>query len=349
MMRNLAGLAAVAWAALATVPAMAGDLPDLPVAISNNAVVAAGVGDERVLYSFAGIGGDLGVDAIHARVFRFRAGDEQWQPLADLPGGIGRLAASAVTVGNAIYTFGGYQVFTDGRERSLPDVHRIDPTSGTATARAPMPVPVDDAVALVYNERFVYLVSGWHDVGNVNLVQRYDTETDRWDQATPWPGPPVFGHVGASHNGRLVVCDGVKVNNTTLPRRFVMSAACYLGDIDPDDARRIHWRALPAHPGPACYRATAIYDASEARLLFAGGADNPYNYTGVGYNHIPAEPCRHRYAFDLINLRWVRESIDAGATMDNRALIYWHDGIYSVGGLAAAGTPTRSVRRLPPW
>ena len=39
-----------------------------------------------------------------------------------------------------------------------------------------MPVPVDDSVALSYKERYIYLISGWHNDGNVNLVQVYDTK-----------------------------------------------------------------------------------------------------------------------------------------------------------------------------
>ena len=36
-----------------------------------------------------------------------------------------------------------------------------------------MPVPVDDAIAGVYREQFIYLVSGWHDSDNVAEYRRY--------------------------------------------------------------------------------------------------------------------------------------------------------------------------------
>ena len=51
-------------------------------------------------------------------------------------------------------------------------------------------MPVEDAVLLVYLDRYIYLVSGWHDLGNVNLVQVLDTANGTWQQATPWPGAP---------------------------------------------------------------------------------------------------------------------------------------------------------------
>ena len=301
------------------------------------------------VYSFAGIGGELAANDIHARVYRYRTGASDWERLPDVPGGVGRLAASAVSVGDAVYLFGGYQVLADGSERSLPDIWRIDAASGRFERQSDMPVPVDDTVALVYAERYIYLVSGWHDVGNVNLVQRYDTATDAWTQATPWPGPPVFGHVGAVAGNTLVVCDGVAIDNATLPRRFVMSDACYQGQIDEDDARRIHWQALPPHPGAACYRAVAAASADGEQLLFAGGGDNPYNYNGTGYNRIPARPCRHRYSYDLAARRWLRERPDPDATMDTRALVSWDGGFMSLGGQTSAGEPTARVRRLPQW
>ena len=59
-------------------------------------------------------------------------------------------------------------------------------------ARTAMPVPVDDAVAVTYADRFIYLISGWHDLGNVNLVQRYDTETDTWDPGNADAGARCF-------------------------------------------------------------------------------------------------------------------------------------------------------------
>jgi hypothetical protein len=42
-----------------------------------------------------------------------------------------------------------------------------------------MPVPVDDDISLPYQSRYIYLISGWHNDGNVNLVQLYDTKTNQ--------------------------------------------------------------------------------------------------------------------------------------------------------------------------
>jgi len=74
-----------------------------------------------------------------------------------------------------------------------------------------MLIPVDDTVALVYQDRYIYLISGWHDVGNITDVQILDTKNKRWYFGTPFPGQPVFGHAGGIVANNIVVIDGVKV------------------------------------------------------------------------------------------------------------------------------------------
>ena len=46
----------------------------------------------------------------------FDSADEQWREAAPVPGGVGRLAATAVAVGELAYVFGGYTVAEDGSE-----------------------------------------------------------------------------------------------------------------------------------------------------------------------------------------------------------------------------------------
>ncbi len=99
------------------------------------------------------------------------------------------------------WLFGGYTVAVDGSEKSIPGVYRIRPGESQLQWLTDMPVPVEDSVMLVYQDRYIYLVSGWHDLGNVNLVQVLDTKTLQWAQATPWPGAPVFGHSGGISEG----------------------------------------------------------------------------------------------------------------------------------------------------
>lgn len=335
-------------------------LDSLPAPVTNNAVAAASAGgsgnagagreDESSLASFAGLGAGKAHADVHARVFLLSAGTGGWSAAGVVPGGEGRLAAVAAGVGGRMYVFGGYTVAADGGEVSLPYVHAFDPRSGGFARRADMPVPVDDAVALVYRDRYVYLVSGWHDLGNVNLVQRYDTVDDRWDQATPYPGAPVFGHAGGIVGEALLVCGGVLVRTRADRRReFGASDACFLGEIDAGDARRIEWRRAPPMPGPPRYRAAAAGSARLDAVVFAGGSDNPYNYDGIGYDGRPSSPLGEVVLFDLGARRWRVAGRLAEPSMDHRGLIEVGEEFVLAGGMLAGQRVTDQVVafRLP--
>lgn len=67
-----------------------------------------------------------------------------------------------------------------------------------------MPVPVDDSVALVYRDRYVYLVSGWHET-----VQRQSDAALRYCNRHL-----ASGHVSGFLTARLG--NGVRVNSGPL-------------------------------------------------------------------------------------------------------------------------------------
>ncbi|MGI9234429.1 MAG: galactose oxidase, partial [Woeseiaceae bacterium] len=208
----------------------------------------------------------------------------------------------------------------------------------------PMPVPVDDAVAVTYQDRYIYLISGWHDLGNVNLVQRYDTQTDSWLQATPTPGRGVFGHSGGIVGNTIVYCDGVAVlPHADRRREFVANNECFLGEISSKDARGIDWRKLPSHQGPPRYRMAAAGIDSLGSVLFVGGSENPYNYNGIGYNGEPSQPEAALLRYDLGSRSWSTLSVDAAASMDHRGLVRFGGGWVTVGGMLADQHVTNRV------
>ena len=340
----LAGL--VVSAAATALPARA-DWPDLPEALSNNAVAAVHSGAGVTLLSFAGIGGALRAPDVHARAYLLAPGSARWESIPDVPGP-GRLAATAVGVEGGALLFGGYSVDLDGAEDSLADVFFFDVAERRYQRLASMPVPVDDSLALYDGERYVYLIGGWHHNGNVNLVQLYDVYEDRWLQATPWPGAAVFGHAGARVGRQLIVCDGVAIDYQVRPRRFVASDACYLASIDADDPQRLHWQALPPRPGGPCYRSAAGVSPRTGAVVFFGGADNPYNYNPVGYDKRPSRPCTKAVRFDPEQRSW-SEPVDVpGASMDHRAAVEIQGQLVVIGGLDAQGLPLRRVRSVAP-
>ena len=309
-------------------------LPALPVAVSNNAVVAVRSGDNEFMVSFAGLGAGRGHVDTHARTFVYDNESAAWHETDAVPGGVGRLAAVAATAQGLAFVFGGYTVAEDGSEVSTPWVHAFDPATGTFNERQPMPVPVDDAVAVTYGERYIYLISGWHDLGNVNLVQRYDAVSDNWAQATPVPGRPVFGHAGGIVDNTIFYCDGVAIEPHVDRRRdFVANNECFAGLIDAGDTRRIDWRTVPAHPGPARYRMAAASIADLNAVVFIGGSDNPYNYDGIGYNGEPSQPSAGVLIYDLGQQSWREMRIKAAPTMDHRGLVEFDGRWVTIGGM----------------
>ncbi|HSM31944.1 MAG TPA: kelch repeat-containing protein [Woeseiaceae bacterium] len=321
----------------------AGPAP-LPEAVTNNAVASVKAGRREYIVSFNGLGaGKTHADTL-ASTYVYDSRSRSWSEADPVPGDAGRLASAAAPADRLVFVFGGYTVADDGTETSTSWTHAFDPRKRTFEERAPMPVPVDDAVAVTYDDRYIYLVSGWHDVGNVNLVQRYDTRSDAWVQATPIPGPAVFGHAGGIVGNTIVYCDGVAVAvHDDRPRDFVTVPDCYLGIIDNEDARRIDWRSVDYHPGLPRYRMAAAGVAEENGVLFVGGSENPYNYNGMGYDGQPSEPAAGALLFDIDTQTWQVLEFEGEPTMDHRGLVPFAGQWLTVGGMAADQQVTRRV------
>lgn len=336
LLKSISYLSSLA-AAATCVALSASTLPDLPEPVSNNAVATTSVRGKTYIASFMGIGPAKQHSDIHNKVFMHTLGEFGWQTLPPVPSQQrlnGRIAASAVALNNNFFVFGGFSVNADGTEQTAADSYRLDPVTRRYTKLNDMPVPVDDAVALTYQNRYIYLVSGWSDHGNVNLVQVFDNFTQRWSQATPFPGKPVFGLAGAMADNQMLVCDGVALQYyADKKREYKSEPACYLGSVG-DNANQIDWRIV-AHPtGTARYRMAGINTKIDGKdmLVFIGGSTNPYNYNGIGYNGTPAEPDGKVWLFSLAEQRWLKAA-DTTAVMDLRGLVDIDGDIYSVGGM----------------
>lgn len=313
-----------------------GAVPVMPVALSNNAVALAQVDGVPRLYSFLGLGAGKTWRDISRRAFEYDFARGRWSELPPVPVAEGRLAGVAAAAGGAIYLFGGYTVAADGHEVTTPEVLRYDPAARRYSALAPMPVPVDDSVALVWRDRWILLVSGWHMDANVNLVQVYDVQTDAWSQATPFPGAPVFGHAGAILDDTLVVCDGVRLDANGGKRAFSAADECWRGEFGPRDPNVIAWRRIATHPGPPRYRTGAAADPAHDRLIFAGGSEDPYNFDGIGYDGRPATATDRVQAYALAQDRWLELPPLPEPSMDHRGLLRHAGRYYLIGGMRKA-------------
>lgn len=339
-------------------------LSDMPEAVTNNAVAIVNNGDNDYLLSFAGMGNKKDYSAVHNKAWALKIGDNntQWESLTGVPyieKLAGRLAATAVGIKSNAYLFGGYTVSKDHIEVSTTDNYRFSIKDKRYHRIADMPVAVDDSAALPYKERYIYLISGWHQHGNVNLVQVYDIQTNTWAQASPLPIPAVFGQAAGIVANEIVVCDGVTVTpRLNQARTFTASPICLYGKIKTDDHLRIDWELLPhysqntvnAQPIPtplAHYRMAAAGEPQSKQIIFMGGSSNPYNYDGVGYNGQPSEPDGLMYRFDLTSHQWQAATPLAIPTMDHRGLIIYKHQAIRIGGMLSQQTASSRVLSIP--
>ncbi len=345
-----AGCAVVAAILAAGGAAAASPLPDLPEPLANNAVAAVCHGGHRLVLSVHGLGAGRGFKDITRRVLLLDldAENPRWMRLADAPMTPPRLAASAVALGGAIHVFGGYSVAGDGTETTHRDHWRFDPATGRWRRMADMPVAVDDSVALAWRDRWVYLVTGWHQDGNTAAVQLYDAARDSWTRLADFPGTPVFGHAGGLAQGRIVVIDGVAVTGRDERgrRRFRLISQAWEGVIDPHDPARVTWRRLPDHPGPPVYRAAAAGSESAGLVIFAGGGLAAYNYDGIAYAGGPVAPSARIFAYDAGRGAWITLGRLEQASMDHRGLVLAGSRAIVIGGMHAGPQVSRAVAAI---
>lgn len=315
-------------------------LPSLPEAVSNNAVAAVEKAGRTEIFSFMGLSKGKSVTDIHNKAWKLTVDNSgnvgDWQEIRSVPSAgknKGRLASIAVAVDDVIYLFGGYTVAANHTENSTAEVFAYHVESDIYHKLEPMPVPVDDTVALTYRNRYIYLISGWHNDGNINLVQVFDTLKNEWFQASPFVGAPVFGHAAGIVDNTIMVCDGVKVQPHMLQRRtFVSQNQCFLGEIDVINPAKINWYQWVHPTDEGRYRMAAAGDAEKGEIVFAGGSSNPYNYNGIGYNKKPSQPSSEMWIYNIEKRSWsVKDGLKA--TMDHRGLININNNWFTIGGM----------------
>ena len=306
----------------------------LPDPHANNAVALVPGDDRAMVWSFNGLRAGKSHLDVSKAAFQCALPEASCHAAGEVPVPEGRLASTAVFLYDRIFLFGGYTVEEDGTEVSTPEVFAFNPETQEYQRRADMPVPVDDAVAFHFGNRYIALVSGWHDDGNVAITQIFDTWEDVWLEAADYPGAPVFGHSGGAVGNKFVIADGVAVIGEKDGRRqFGAVDEAWLGEIDENDPTQIAWRKIPPHPGGSLYRMAAIGDPDHNRIVFYGGGDNPYNYNGIGYDGEPAKASDLLFAFDLESEQWVSLGRSGRPSMDHRGLMIWDGAYWTLGGM----------------
>jgi N-acetylneuraminic acid mutarotase len=319
----------------------------LPTPLSNNVAAQVKSRGSLLLYSFMGIGPKKTWDVITNAGFYLDPDSGKWSRTRQVPGTAGRIAAIAAGAREHVFLFGGYTVDAQGGEITVPDVDVYEPLRDLWGRGADIPVPVDDSVAGVYRDRFIYLISGWSKTDAIGDVQIYDAEKNRWLRGTPIPGTPVFGHAGGLVGETIVYVDGAHKNPSADRPKYVASEECWMGKIDRHDPTKIQWTKLPNHPGSGHYRIAAGSSEKDQMIYFSGGTDNPYNFNGIGYDGKPSEPSPVTFAFNARTGKW--ETLNENTpdpTMDHRGLLVIPEGLVIVGGMEKAQQVTARVSVL---
>jgi N-acetylneuraminic acid mutarotase len=321
-------------------------LTPLPSPVSNNAVASLKTGRHELLFSFMGIGPKKTWDAITNEAYSLDLGNKQWTALRAVPGPAGRIAASAVGVRGQVFLMGGVTVDRQGGEITVRDVSVYAPATHHWFRGTDLPVAVSDAVVVAYRDRYIYVIGGRSGKDAVANVQAYDVQNNHWEQATPLPGTPVFGHAGALLDDTIIYVDGAhKSAADTLG--YVASDECWMGKINHKDVTKVQWTKMIEHPGGARYRIAAGASEKDHRIYFSGGTDNPHNYNGIGYDGRPSEPAANTFDFDLKEGQWETVPEDSPGTMDHRGLLAIHDGMVMIGGMEKGQQVTARVQVVP--
>jgi N-acetylneuraminic acid mutarotase len=320
----------------------------LPQPVTNNAVALLRNHRQILLFSLMGAGPTKSWEGVTNASYVLDVDVGKWNPIRPVPGTSGRIAAVAATARDHVFLFGGYVVDSHGRGMVVPDVNAYQLAGDRWFRSSDLQVAVGDAVAGVYEGRYIYIIGGRSNSGPVPNVQVYDSEKDKWSQATPMPGTPVFGHSGGLIGDTIVYVDGAARNPSGSAPRYVPSDECWLGKIDHHDRTKIHWSKLPTHPGSARFRIAGGGSDIEGRIYFSGGSAVPYDLSGIGYDGKPAEPSPVTFAFNVKTGKWETMNDNTpDPTMDHRGLLVSPDGLVVIGGMEKGQKVSARVAILP--
>ncbi|HEX6520381.1 MAG TPA: carboxypeptidase regulatory-like domain-containing protein [Streptosporangiaceae bacterium] len=254
-----------------------------------------------------------------------------------------------------IYVVGG-----SNGDYALPDANVYDPATGSWSAIAPLPEPLNASSAGFIGDT-LYVAGGWDRFGNPSPdVYAYDPGTDSWTQAASLPAG-VAAAGSAVVSGKLYVIGGVGTSGAT-------SAAAY--SYDPGNNS---WSQEPDYPAAVAFPACGGVDALAVCAGGSGASASTYVYApgGSGWvkkSDMPDDAWGAATAAANGKLEVMGGAISNGSAVTNQGFAYdpasdtWSAlpdsnnavyrgggacGIYQVGGSLGGFQPTQFTQNLP--
>ncbi|MGH7260938.1 MAG: Kelch repeat-containing protein [Nitrospiraceae bacterium] len=238
-----------------------------------------------------------------------------WTTLAPAP--TTRTEVAAAVLGGKIYVLGGFAEPSLSNLPSLTITNRVevyDPATNAWTTRAPLPVGLHHAAAVVVGNR-LYVIGGytqsflalWHPVATVYL---YDPDKDAWTERSPMPTPRGALAVAES-GGKLYAIGGYDGSSNK-------------AEVEVYDPAGDTWIAKAPLPTPRDHLAAATVGV---KIYAIGGRVNQ-SYARNLSTVEAYDPATDRWT-KVADLPTARSGITAGVI---------HSTIYVLGGEAPEGT-----------
>ncbi|MDO7874379.1 choice-of-anchor J domain-containing protein [Hymenobacter sp. ASUV-10] len=238
------------------------------------------------------VGGLDSTNLPDGQVWRYHPGTRQWVARAPMPQP--RAFYGAHTLGARVYVPGGADGIFLSNASSRLDIY--DPERNTWTTGPSLPQATAAYGSATLGDSLLYVVGGLsgNAGGSVGYrsVQVFDVRRNRWAQATPYPGPALYGLSVGVVGRSLVLVGGEEVDAGQV------TAAVWRGDLDPTDPLRITWTRLPDYPGgPVRYAVAAGAEVEGHRRVYVTGGQN--------WPNTPAAQRARTWAYDLDRGEWL--------------------------------------------
>ena len=209
---------------------------------------------------------------------------------------------------------------------------------------APIPVPIDDQVQVVWRDSLIFVITGWSNTENVPNVQIYNPTSDEWVQGTATPTNsdyPSFGAAGVIDNDTIYYFGGARNGDFDAQRKMKK------GIINPENPTEITWSAFILDWGLRAYR-PASSSIRENNLFWIGGSDVTYNYDGIAYSNGQGVEPNNRVIWYNSELDIYQAVTNIGEIpMDLRGIAIFNDSTqFLAGGMESGQTVSNKTIRI---